>query len=53
MKCVAVLFLVAFARAMPAIEKEANDPNLGGVLSVVRDCVDGDMSLCLKVNIVK
>lgn len=49
---VLALLLVASARAMPAVENE-NDPGLmGRVLGAVKECVDGDVSLCLKVGTV-
>lgn len=49
-----VLVLIAGARAMPALDKEANDPGLvGSVIGVVKECVDGDVSLCLKVCVNK
>lgn len=51
---VLALFLIATARAMPALDKEANDPGLmGSVLGVVKECSEGDVSLCLKVGFVK
>lgn len=51
---VLALVLVAVAQAMPAIDKEANDPGLvGSVLGVVKECSEGDVSLCLKVGFVK
>ncbi|XP_013185010.2 uncharacterized protein LOC106130660 [Amyelois transitella] len=54
MKCLSVLFLAALAHAMPTIDKEANDPGLvGSVISVVKECVDGDVSLCLKEKALK
>lgn len=44
------LVLVAVARAMPALENEVNDPGLvGSVIGVVKECSEGDISLCLKV----
>ncbi|XP_034837245.1 uncharacterized protein [Maniola hyperantus] len=49
-----VLFLIAGARAMPTLDKEANDPGLvGSVIGVVKECVDGDVSLCLKEKAMK
>ncbi|XP_053619719.1 uncharacterized protein Osi9 [Plodia interpunctella] len=52
--CISVLFLAALAQAMPTIDKEANDPGLvGSVISVVKECVDGDVSLCLKEKALK
>lgn len=48
---VLALVLVAAARAMPALDNEVNDPGLvGSVIGVVKECVEGDISLCLKVN---
>ncbi|KAL0811310.1 hypothetical protein ABMA28_009724 [Loxostege sticticalis] len=50
---VLALLLVASARAMPAVENE-NDPGLmGRVLGAVKECVDGDVSLCLKEKALK
>ncbi|XP_045506452.1 uncharacterized protein LOC123702711 [Colias croceus] len=47
------LFLIAAARAMPALEKD-NEPNVvGNVLGVVKECFDGDVSLCLKEKALK
>ncbi|XP_045455532.1 uncharacterized protein LOC123665247 [Melitaea cinxia] len=49
-----VLFLVAVARAMPALDKDANDPSLvSSVIGVVKECVEGDVSLCLKEKALK
>lgn len=52
MRCyLAALVCLAVARAMPTIEKESNDPNLvASVLGVVKECSEGDVSLCLKVG---
>lgn len=48
---VLALLLVASAWAMPALDSEANDPGfVGRVLGAVKECVDGDVSLCLKVR---
>ncbi|VVC90298.1 uncharacterized protein LOC126979815 [Leptidea sinapis] len=48
------LFLLATARAMPALDQSPNDPNLvGSVLGVVKECVEGDLSLCLKEKALK
>ncbi|XP_059050520.1 uncharacterized protein LOC131845474 [Achroia grisella] len=50
----AIVLFLACAQAMPAIDKEANDPGLvGSVLGVVKECVDGDVSLCLKEKALK
>lgn len=49
MRATFVLFLVAAAQGMPALEKD-NDPGLvTSVIGVVKECADGDVSLCLKV----
>lgn len=49
---VVALLCVAASQAMPALETETNDPGLvGSVIGVVKDCVEGDVSLCLKVII--
>ncbi|KAJ2940094.1 hypothetical protein O0L34_g6462 [Tuta absoluta] len=51
--CVLALLLIATARALP-VEKEANDPGLvGSVIGVVKECSEGDVSLCLKENALK
>ncbi|CAH0401545.1 unnamed protein product [Chilo suppressalis] len=51
---VVALFLLAAARAMPAVDKDANDPGLvGSVIGVVKECVDVDVSLCLKEKALK
>ncbi|XP_028043676.1 uncharacterized protein LOC114253114 [Bombyx mandarina] len=48
MKCLVVLMVIGVAWAMPAAEQDS-DPNiLGSVLGVVKECVDGDVTLCLK-----
>lgn len=50
---VVVLIFVAAVQAMPA-EQESADSGIGGsVLGIVKDCVDDDVYLCLKVVIVK
>lgn len=47
---VLALLLVAVASGMPAQEKE--NGIVGSVLGAVKECVDGDVSLCLKVRTV-
>lgn len=48
---VLALLIVASARAMPALDSETSDPGLvGRVLGAVKECVEGDVSLCLKVR---
>ncbi|XP_049880852.1 uncharacterized protein LOC126377199 [Pectinophora gossypiella] len=52
--CVLALLLVASARAMPALDKDSNDPGLvGSVIGVVKECSEGDVSLCLKEKALK
>ncbi|CAK1594299.1 unnamed protein product [Parnassius mnemosyne] len=51
---VIALFLVATARAMPALDQDVKDQGLmGSVMGVVKECVDGDVSLCLKEKTLK
>ncbi|KAF9819274.1 hypothetical protein SFRURICE_000265 [Spodoptera frugiperda] len=51
---VAVLVLLAAARAMPALDKEPNEIGVfGSILGVVKECVDGDTSLCIKEKTLK
>lgn len=51
---IAVLFLLVAAQAMPALDKEPNEIGVfGSILGVVKECVDGDTSLCIKVGSVK
>ncbi|XP_048486426.1 uncharacterized protein LOC105391598 [Plutella xylostella] len=51
---VIALFCVAAARGMPALDNEVNDPGLvGSVIGVVKECVEGDISLCLKEKALK
>lgn len=53
MRATFVLFLVAAAQGMPALEKD-NDPGLvTSVIGVVKECADGDVSLCLKEKALK
>ncbi|XP_038219715.1 uncharacterized protein LOC119837976 isoform X2 [Zerene cesonia] len=47
------LFLIATARAMPALEKDSDPGAVGSVLAVVKECFDGDVSLCLKEKALK
>ncbi|CAG4970425.1 unnamed protein product [Colias eurytheme] len=47
------LFLIAAARAMPALEKDNEPSVVGNVLGVVKECFDGDVSLCLKEKALK
>lgn len=47
---VLALLLVATARAMPALEKDGDPGLMSSVLGVVKECVEGDVSLCLKVK---
>lgn len=49
---ITVLVLFATARAMPTLDKESNEIGFfGPMLGVVKECVDGDTSLCIKVGI--
>lgn len=51
MRTIAFALLFVAVYGMPAIDKDANDPGLvGSVIGVVKDCVEGDVSLCLKVK---
>ncbi|XP_072935197.1 uncharacterized protein [Epargyreus clarus] len=48
---VVALFLVVAARGMP-LDKDTNDRGLmGRVLGVVKECVEGDVALCIKENV--
>lgn len=48
-RCTFVLFLVAAAQGMPALDSDKDPGLVSSVLGVVKECVDGDVSLCLKV----
>ncbi|XP_063541919.1 uncharacterized protein LOC134750630 [Cydia strobilella] len=52
MRCLAVLVLVAVARGMPTAEKE-DQGIVGSVMGVVKECSEGDVSLCLKEKALK
>ncbi|GBP17589.1 hypothetical protein EVAR_12299_1 [Eumeta japonica] len=41
-----ILVLVAYAHCMPAVQKETGV--VGSILGAVKECIDGDLSLCLK-----
>ncbi|CAK1541119.1 unnamed protein product [Leptosia nina] len=47
------LFLLASAGAMPALDKDPDHGVVGNVLGVVKECFDGDVSLCLKEKALK
>ncbi|CAH2059508.1 unnamed protein product, partial [Iphiclides podalirius] len=51
---VLALFVVAAARAMPALDQDVKEQGLmGTVLGVVKECSEADVSLCLKEKALK